>query len=143
MSSGVVSKPKASASGSFVALVVVVVDGGGTIVVVSGGPFGAVLLSVVSEAGGGGGGEGGGMVSKPRACARESAAEMAGVGSVFWPVSEPLILTVFSEDEADVPLGVVLPSLDSYFYLLLTTSIKMKRRGVGMADQQNYAWSRL
>ena len=105
MSSGVVSKPKASASGSFVALVVVVVDDGGIVVVVSGGPFGAVMLSVVSEAAGGGGGEGGGMVSKPRACARESAAEMAGVGSVFWPVSEPLILTIFSGDVVGVPPG--------------------------------------
>lgn len=64
MSSGVVSKPNASARGS----VVFVVAASPSVVV-----FSVVL---------GGDGVWEGMVSKPRACARESAADMVAVGAV-------------------------------------------------------------
>jgi hypothetical protein len=82
MSSGVVSKPNASASGSAdfvppaVALppspVVVVLGGGG----------------VYEE-----------MVSKPRACARESAADTVVVVGAACPVSESVVLTGFAVDD--------------------------------------------
>ena len=75
MSSGVVSKPKASASGS-----VVVDDVTAAVVppVVVSWPFPAV--------------GGGGMGSKPRAFARESAADSAGAAEVVCPISELMVL---------------------------------------------------
>ena len=81
--SGVVLKPKASAKESVVVplrpLVVVVLVDDCTVEVV----FGPSLVSSLVVVAGGGG-EGGGMVAKPRACARESAAEMVGVDLFFF-----------------------------------------------------------
>ena len=83
LSLGVVSKPKASAKESVVVplqpLVVVVLVDDCTIEVV----FGPSLVSSLVVVAGGGG-EGGGMVAKPRACTRESAAEMVGVDLFFF-----------------------------------------------------------
>ena len=72
MSSGVVSKPNASANGS-VAL-----------------PPSPVVLSFSVVLGGG---------AKPRACARESAADTVVVVGAVCPVSESVVFTCFAVDD--------------------------------------------